>query len=401
MAYTYPVKWISSTMRGAPVMAGTAGAVNAALRAFLITGWGAANALSISVSGGVGTANFAEGTFFEAHSVVTIANVTTPAALNGEARVLSRTNDSITFETDAPDGVATTGGTISVKYAPVGSWEEVLSAGNVSVFRSTDVTGSRMYYRIDDGNTVHARIVGYEAMTDVNTGTGPFPTAAMMSGGGYIHKSYSAGSTAIPYIFAADSRAVLYAISRGVSWDAAYIASSIRGFGDPLVMSPSGDPWAAFISGHGSDGSSYESYGALSGSSNNDSGSSGFVCSARGSAGLGGSVFARIKPQTGMAATISGADPFMGQGPSAIDGQVKMTRLMLADQVTGFLPRAFVPGVLYIPQTGVTAFFTRGSLTSISAGSLAGRKLIAVTLAGNSVSSTEGIAFIDVTGTWR
>jgi hypothetical protein len=33
------------------------------------------------------------------------------------------------------------------------------------------------------------RASGYESMSDVNTGTGPFPTAAQVAGGGYWEKS--------------------------------------------------------------------------------------------------------------------------------------------------------------------------------------------------------------------
>ena len=97
MAYTYPVKWITNTMRGAPPISGTPGTFIAALDAFLNTGWGSANAISVTISGGVGTAVFPEGVFFEDHAVVLFGGATTPAALNGEARVLSHTNNYITF----------------------------------------------------------------------------------------------------------------------------------------------------------------------------------------------------------------------------------------------------------------------------------------------------------------
>ena len=60
MAKTYPVKWISSTFRGAPQVDGSVGGGGylAALYAFLVTGFGTAQALSVIVSNGVGTAEF-------------------------------------------------------------------------------------------------------------------------------------------------------------------------------------------------------------------------------------------------------------------------------------------------------------------------------------------------------
>jgi hypothetical protein len=44
-------------------------------------------------------------------------------------------------------------------------------------------------------------------MSDVNTGTGPFPTAAQVAGGGYWEKSGAAGSTARNWIVVGDERA--------------------------------------------------------------------------------------------------------------------------------------------------------------------------------------------------
>ena len=120
MAKTYPVKWMSSAFRGAPQVDGTVGGGGyvAALHAFLVTGFGSAQALSVTVSNGVGTAVFPASTVFEPYSVVLIEGATTPALLNGEARVLSLTGSTITFETDAPNGVAA--GSITFKYAPAG-----------------------------------------------------------------------------------------------------------------------------------------------------------------------------------------------------------------------------------------------------------------------------------------
>lgn len=68
-------------------------------------------------------------------------------------------------------------------------------------------TGSNgRYLRVDDTGTGNARVVGYEAMSDIDTGTGPWPTAAQVSGGGYFRKSSTTDGTARPWLVAADAK---------------------------------------------------------------------------------------------------------------------------------------------------------------------------------------------------
>lgn len=52
-------------------------------------------------------------------------------------------------------------------------WEKVYTGTNKAVYRAT--TGNRFYLRVDDTLGETAYIRGYESMTDVDTGTNPFP----------------------------------------------------------------------------------------------------------------------------------------------------------------------------------------------------------------------------------
>ncbi len=54
-----------------------------------------------------------------------------------------------------------------------------------------------------------ARVVGYESASDINTGTGPFPTAAQVGGGLYWPKSGTASSAARTWRCIASSRWLL------------------------------------------------------------------------------------------------------------------------------------------------------------------------------------------------
>lgn len=396
MAYSYPVKWITSGMRGAPVVSGTQGALLAAIDAFLLTGWGAVTATSVTVSGGVGTATFAEGTFFEDFSVVLVAGVTAPAALNGEARVLTHTNNSITFETNAPDGVATTATSITVKYAPVGGWVKAFQGTNLAVYKSTDVQSPCHCLRVDDTGTTFARVLGYESTTDVNTGIGPFPTAAMVAGGGHWHKSSVANAAAARYALGADSRAFVTAIEYHSALSAAYRVCSVRGFGDPLALAPGGDPWATFLSA-GASNANYIDTGALGGGA--ATGANGFTVSPRSLSGIGSAVYIQPQPVTGVSGFASGNDGYMGAAPSAVDGQVKLSRMFLRETTDGAPPRAIEPGVIYVPQSGLATLVAPHQIHN-GAGEWAGRKLLAFGTGAPQAAPT-GAGFIDITGPWR
>lgn len=70
-------------------------------------------------------------------------------------------------------------------------WTKVYSGTNKGVYRAP--TGNRMYLRVDDSGALGARINSYETMTDVDTGTGPMPTAVQLSGGVYLPRCSTAG----------------------------------------------------------------------------------------------------------------------------------------------------------------------------------------------------------------
>lgn len=398
MATNFPVKRMSSTMRGAPQMDGSAGGGGylAALYAFLITGWGPTTALAVTISGGVATATFNAGVYFEDYSVIQISGATSPAALNGEARVISHTGNTITFATSAPDGVAT--GDITIKYAPVG-WECPFKDGNKAVFRSADPQSPRFFVRIDDTGSTEARVRAYESMTDIDTGVNPFPTEAQIPGGGYHYKSTTANSTKVlGYELIADSRLYLFGIASSIL--AVTIPNMpLRGFGDMIALAPGGDPWATAISCAGSGGSGSgtpNAYGAFDFASSTPHS----VYVARDFSGVGGSLAVASQPYIGSASAASGNDSALGPFPSSIDGELKYTRRYFRAS-DGSTPRAHVPGILHIPQTNVLGGIKPGDLIHGS-GEMAGRMLLAV--AGGSSganSSAVGIKLVDLTGPWR
>ena len=391
------VKHITNTQRGAPQISGTAGTLIAALDALFTTGWGATTALSVTVSGGIATALLTSGNTFDRDAVVLIAGAT-PGGLNGEARVLTTSLTSITWATTAADGAAT--GTITIKYAPQTDWVKVYAGTNKAAYQSNHVQSNGHYLRVDDTNATVARVRGYETMSDVETGTGPFPTDAQVSGGGYIHKAISAGATAIRYKLFCDERFVFICVAAGSAAAALNIAAPARGFGDPVVLAPGGDAWATVLSACGSS-SSIAGQGSLS--SGMTSTASGFCVVPRAVTALGGAVLLDPRPFVGSAGVVSGGDSSaLGTLPSEVDGQVKTSKLFLKEQAASKPPRAVTPGTGYIPQSGAYGPLADGD-TMDGAGELAGRRLMAVAdLPNNSFQSVPtGVYLVDLTGPWR
>lgn len=389
-----PVKWAHSGMRGAPVISGVAGSLIGALRTFLITGFAPTAAVSATALDGIATIMLPSAQSFEEHAVVLLAGATT-AGFNGEERVLTTASDRITVATSAPNGPIS--GAITVRYAPVGGWEEVFSKTNVSVFRSADATGSRFYLRVDDTGTTFARVVGYEAMSDVDTGSGAFPSAAQSSGGGYWHKSGIANTTPIRWKMFADALFLSLAIAAESRQGASFTAAPLRGFGNPIALSPSRDVWSALICVSSS--SNTQNNGFLDSCVASIAGN-GIHC-ARQISGFGGSVVCNPRAYTSNATETSGLSSILGGAPSVVDGEVKHSKLFLVESAANSPPRADIPGVRFIPQTGVGALLADGDIL-LGSGDLQGRRLMAVNTASNQGTlSPGGVYLVDLTGPWR
>lgn len=389
------VKRIESTMRGAPTLNGTAGTLIAVLDTLFVSGWGATTALSVNVAGGIATAQLTPGETFDKDAVVLVAGAT-PSALNGEARVKTSSNASITWETTAPDGAAT--GTITIKYAPQTNWQKVFAAPNKAVYKSNHVQSNGHHLRIDDTGTTSARVRGFESMTDVDTGTGPFPTDAQMASGGYWWKNTFTPASAVKYRIFCDERFVLVCIAAGSNLGAVYKGAPARGFGDPIALAMSGDAWSTILS-CAWNGASNEYNGSL------DSGSApsltqGAVFCPRAIAGLGGSVMHDTVSLTGTAVTMSGNDNLLGVAPSVVDGQIKTSPRFVKSSGAGNPPRSKIPGILYVPQSGLTSIVVDGD-TLAGSGDLAGRRLVVIEATASSNTAPSGVYLVDTTGPWR
>lgn len=186
------VFFFDSTDVGAPTLNNVAGSMVSVLDACLVNGFNSKSVTSIVVSGNVATVTCTSHGFVAVPGKYVEIAGATPSGLNG-IKLLTSVANANTFTYAAPgisDQTAT--GTITAKRAAIG-WGKAFSGTNKAAYRSADVAGTRLYLRLDDTNAgvataTDARAVMYESMSDVDTGTGPAPTAAQLSGGQFWNK---------------------------------------------------------------------------------------------------------------------------------------------------------------------------------------------------------------------
>ena len=235
------VKWFHSNMPDAPVLSGTAGALIGLLDACLINGFSTRTPDSVTVSGGVATVSIGAGNPYEKHAVIKITGASEPA-LNSEWRIDSVTASAFTVLCPGvADGTATGA---SIIRAPA-NWGKPFSGTNKAVYQSLDVAGTQLYLRVDDSAAQYVPVRGYENMTDIDTGTGPFPTTVQHALSAFTwRKSNAASSAACPWVLVADG-AFLYFLPAS---NAAQ-AGSPHMFGDIDAVLPS-DAYHCMIVAH-------------------------------------------------------------------------------------------------------------------------------------------------------
>lgn len=415
------VTYAHSQMSGAPVLTAQAGSLIALLDAVLVTGFDSKSATSITIANGLATLTFSAPHSAIPESVIEISGATAPFTdINGRQKVIAKTPTTITFKTMVVDGTVT--GTLTFMMSSA-NWSKVFTGTNLAVYKSVDLMSNGHFLRIDDSDPVVARIRGYENMSDVNTGTTPFPADSQMSIGsmstpnvngtigGYWFKGFSANTNPVGWTFVGDQRFFMYCSqnqqNQGVFPDSVF--GQFRGFGDPIAFKPSGDPYGTLLS-----------VGYLQSQTQNQSGSFsqgdnsyGAVYAARPYTGVG------IPQQLAVCSynytqtnnePLSGAVPnSLGKFPSIVDGSLrfsqKFVRIANVDSDADNSPRANIPGILSIPMYNVFNGLPPKTVIPGS-GLFAGRKLVSVAIGpygSNPINNPGacGICLVDITGPWR
>jgi hypothetical protein len=335
------VKFIHSDMAGAPVLTGAQGSLISLLDAW-VNGFGIKTLTSLTVSDGVATCAFSGTSPAMVDSVVLIAG-NSNANLNGEQKVTATGTGTVSFATAESD--MTTSGTTTMKMAPSG-WEKRFSGTNLAVYRSLDVSSTRFNLRVSDVVGT-ARVVGYETMTAVSTGTQLFPTSAQQSGGLYWKKAYT-GDVTTPIswmIFSNGKRFSLWAAPFAVaSYSVTYNALASYSFGDFTPLKASVDSYPCLIGG----GYHADAFCAVVAQCSWPSGSGLFF--ARSHTGATGAVAGEtVASFFNNSGTASGENALYGELPG-ITGKLMLTQPMLANGMAAFGPRGITKEVYHTPQ---------------------------------------------------
>jgi hypothetical protein len=142
-------------------------------------------------------------------------------------------------------------------------WTKPYTGTNVAAFRQGGASSTKAYIRINDNaplNAEDARIRAYDSMTDIDTGSGDFPTVALRANGIFMKKSSSADSTKRPWTVVADDRTFYLIV-----WYQSVLSgtlkltspSSFMGFGDFDSYKP-GDTDNQFLSARSTEDSLLE-----------------------------------------------------------------------------------------------------------------------------------------------
>lgn len=278
-------------------------------------------------------------------------------------------------------------------------WTKPYTGTNLAVFYMGAGT-PRMYLRVDDTAAQEGRIVGYESMSGISTGTGDFPTAAQQSGGLFVRKSNSADATARPWLLIACERAVYFwAFTVQTIYGNSSNGDGSFGFG-AFASYKSGDAFNCFVNAATLTGTAQSRLGQytavpLSGSI---LASPGFFVS-RAYTQIGLSINpAKMVPAvtTANGATTSTMGLNVGGAyPDPITGGLRLARVLVCENDGGgkTAERGYLPG-MWSPMHNLPASFFD---TFGGTGSLAGKSFL---LPPTWSQTAEGRCAFEVAGSW-
>ncbi len=205
------VKIYQSTDADAPVLTGQAGTLVTVLDACLINGYSTRTISALTRSGSVATATTSAVHGLPVGGVIPVRLLIAgadQAEYNGEHVVTAISTNQYTFTvTGTPASPAT--GSITSKRPGLG-WSKAFAGTNKAAYL-IPAGGTQHYVQVLDDKTGSsqrsANLRAYEAMTNVDTGTGPFPTIAQQAAPGlWVYKSSVQDGSTRPWAIIGDER---------------------------------------------------------------------------------------------------------------------------------------------------------------------------------------------------
>lgn len=341
MPITHKTRFFTSDMADAPVMTPGAGGIIAVLDGCLLNGFNTKTLSSLSVTSGVATATVSGGHGYSQYVIIEISG-SSISALNGTHRVAT-VPDSTTFTFEAT-GVAngTATGTITAIVATPTGWTKAFSGTNKAAYKST-TSASGFYFRIDDSVAYSAQIPvrGYESMSDIDTGSGAFPTTGQQANYNW-RRSFDATGGRLWALVADDSFFYLF-----IRLNNADTANACLSFGDIFAFDSS-DEFGCVMSGAPAFSGAYiAGYLLISGNpANNGSLYNGLYISRQYNAVSAGASSCYINSMMSDASVLSARSTYLAANNSVAGGHLLFRGGVITDtgatkQVRGMLPEFY------------------------------------------------------------
>jgi len=273
-------------------------------------------------------------------------------------------------DTSAPTLSGTTGSLVALLDAClVNGYGSKSAAGWTKAFSATNkgsYLGSAGHYLdVDDsgagsGVAKEANVRGYEAMTAVATGTGPFPTTSQAASPGlYVRKSATADATSRGWVLIADGTTFHFFALTG-DGPGFYAGFSFGRF----YSFKTGDTYRSCIFAHTATGSATSTGPEITALQTSITGTTSGLYAPRIAAGTGTST------NQGLLGFSTSVLSSPGTGPNPTDGNVYISRLFVADGGSGDGGlRGYLRGIYQI----ITASALNDGDTFTGAGDFAGR----------------------------
>lgn len=390
------IKIFKSSDQGAPSLYGQVGQMITFLDAVLQNGYGSVNVSSITRSGTTATVTTATAHGLSTGDSATIGGAA-QADYNIDAVVTVLTATTFTYDVaNSPATPAT--GTITAKRSPVG-YTKVFTGANKAVYRCNDLSSNRHYLRILDdgggtGGAQEARVFAYETVTDVDTGTNVFPTAAQSAYGYLWRKSNTTDATPKTWIVISDGKFFYLMVQHANTTLSMTNSDSNFGgsFGDVISYKP-GDVWATMLTGNTTQNSTSSHFNGMMAAQTSITAVSSFSSSlvlARNYTAVAGAQYVGLYG-TGLSNACLGTTAAISY-PHAIDNGFYMAPVVIT-QGSPALLRGRLPGA-YECMHG-RALNNLDIIENVQG--LSGRKFMCLY---GSNSSTNGCLMIDITGPW-
>lgn len=276
-------------------------------------------------------------------------------------------------------------------------WTKPFAGTNKAVFKMADGTPS-MYLRVDDTNAQDARVVGYVTMSDVDTGTSPFPTAAQYAGGLYCRKSSTASTTVRPWYCIANEKAFYFFAGTGQTALGAWSTGDNYLCFGKFASYKSGDAYNVFITAcTSSSGTNIAHRFQPSTGSVSLAGTgiyvAGSALQAEGSTQVNAiSLSASSLPISGP----ESSDQYNFAHPDPVTGGINLAQAIVGEKIsTNIAMRGMFPGLWHLP----TPAFGNHLDTFSGAGELAGKTFVLMK-AYNSQHVQTGRIALETSGDW-